>query len=323
MAFINMAKEIQGIAGPTLPLALAKTYVQRALSKILDQNLWSFQLGESGWLSPSQIVAGTITATVGSQTITGNAVATTAWQAAGVTQLKQMQIRIPSFNLYNIVNYDGVSTLTIDRPWQETSSGVGLGYRMYQAYYPEPVSDFKRWMTRGVRDFTNGFWLWTNQNQSFLADQDPQRQVFGPPSGYVVPYRNSFTASPVLLFELWPHPISVLSWSLYFVRNGVTLVNDGDTLPYPLTEDLVILRAKKSAYKFRESQKSDSLVRGSGANWQFLVKDDDDEYQEKLRDVMNKDLDAVNNFLTKMRRDTSRGQGGFYNAVTQTLTVGR
>src|SRR5580698_7393333 len=118
MAFQNMYQQLLGIPG--LNLALAKTFINEAFAMIQDQNVWSFQCKVGGWLTPGLLGGsysgqgqnqsfnagamflspGTISVQPYTNLITGDAVATAAWN--GVTSpplLTQQQIRVPSFSI--------------------------------------------------------------------------------------------------------------------------------------------------------------------------------------------------------------------------------
>ena len=261
MALQNMAFEIAGELGMPFPLAVTK--INEALSTIQDLQQWSFQLQESGWLTPGLLFGGgptqslgTITATAYSTTIVGDATAAGQWQnylnAGTRPLLTQVQIRTMPYSLYNIIAFDGVNTFTIDRPWLEPS-GAGLAYAIYQAYFPAPVQDFKRFLE--IRDTTMATPLdYWSKSRVDLSLEDPQRLISNIPS-HVIPYEqdarpNSSTLG-FMLYELWPHPWSSLPYTFSYERKGAPLVNPSDTLPYPFTEDFVKWKAKEMAYLWK------------------------------------------------------------------------
>src|ERR1700677_4188299 len=186
---------------------------------------------------------------------------------------------------------------------------------MYQAYYPVPsavpgVPDFKRFLA--VQDFQNGddldYW---SLKQDALANRDPQRQIFAN-ADYVVPFavdqRPGSATFGYMLFELWPHQLSQLSYHLYFLRNGQLLVKDTDTVPYPLDEETTLWRAKMLMYEWKESQKGETAARGSGADFRFLMEAANAAYVDKMRQIRAKDRDLVDNFIRKIRhKRLSRG----------------
>lgn len=325
MALRDMIGNLSGRI-PKLSSQLARTFINDALSKIGDENTWSFNLFESGWLTQNLVQAGTITATIGSASVTGNAAAAAAWAALGLN-LTKMQIRLPAYNLYSVIAFAS-PVITLDRPWMEPA-GAGLSYLMYQAYYPSPVASLKRWLT--IRDFTNAanldFW---SKKQSDLAANDPPRTIFQNPS-CVVPFKSdtrgqgTATPSPTLgymLYELYPHPLAQLPYALYGEQNLPALTNPGDTIPYPLTEECVLHRARELAYEWKESQKGDDTHRGSGADWKFLRGAAKAEYDDRIKDIRKSDRDLVDSFVTKIRRRNATLGAPFYSAVTNTASVG-
>lgn len=324
MAFIDMAKEIQGWMG-SVPISLAKTLVNRSLEKIYETNNWSFQIQESGWFTPGEFQGGTITTTLGSNQIVGDATAQAVWNALPAQfPITQMQIRLPAYALYDVVFYNpGTGTLTIDRPWAEPS-GTGQTFMLYQAYFTSPVQDFKRWLA--VRDFTNAASLiWWEWKQTDLDLWDPQRTVYNLPD-HVVPYkvdtRAGTSTSGWLRFELYPHQLAQLPYSLYFLRKGPTLVNNADTVPYPLSEKLVLSRARMLNYEYKEAQKGEQVARGSGADWKFLYQAANAEFQDEMKDIRKVDRDMYDQYIKKLRRKTPANGAPYYSSVTGQANVG-
>src|SRR5580698_2206976 len=195
MSFITMAKTLADGEIPGVALRLAKNKINAALGKVYDETDWSFQTRNDGaWLCPGLVAStGTVTATPGSNKVIGDAVASAAWAAVTSPLLTVLQFRNPAYSLYNIVTYDTTTnppfgTLTLDRPWMEPVTGPGQPYWMYQAYFPVPVQDFRKFLA--ILDTTNNarvnFWDYGPED---LATEDPQRLIFGPvvPT-YAVPY---------------------------------------------------------------------------------------------------------------------------------------
>lgn len=191
--------------------------------------------------------------------------------------------------------------LTIDRPWMEPPQ-VNGNYLIYQAYYAAPPN-FKRWWN--IRDTTNNNLMdsWS-KSQIDLANDDPQRTIFDQPY-FVVPFqmdtRPGSTTYGQMLFELWPHPISQLPYTWQCQANWPALVQLNDNVPYPLTEELVRQRAYEMVYLWKESQKGDDQERGSGANWQFLIKAHNEEYKALLKEIRIMDRHLVDLYFTKAR----------------------
>jgi hypothetical protein len=194
------------------------------------------------------------------------------------------------------------ATLTLHRPWMEPAQD-NAGYLIYQAYFPAPAG-FKRWIN--IRDTTNNNAMdWWSKTQADLALEDAERTDFDEPL-YVVPFQTDTRAGSAtygqMLYELWPHPISQLPYTFGCQVNWPALVNPNDTVPFPLTEELVKLRAYEMLYLWKESQKGDEMERGAGANWQFLTQAARAEYANRLKQCRNMDRNLVDLYFTKMLR---------------------
>lgn len=311
------------MAGLSLPLS--QTFVNEALRKICDETTWSFQLIEGGWITPEEVTAGTVTAVLGQSTVTFDATAQAAIAAIPAPFLiTTFQFRLPAYAIYSIVGYNpGTGIATLERPWEEPA-GAGLSYMLYQCYYPAPVANFKRWIS--VRDFTNGANLFTQRRKQVdLNEADPQRTIFENPTD-VVPYKqDTRTGSSTLgymLYELYPQPLSTLPYALAAVSTGPQLVNPTDTLPFPLTEDLVKVKSRIVAYEWKEAQKGADQKRGSGADYRFLMQAAQTEYEDRLLPVKKIDRDLVDNFIVKIRRRPATIGAPFYSAITGQANVG-
>jgi hypothetical protein len=345
MSFVNMQKELLGDV-PGIALPYAKTTINQALATIYDEQRWSFQVAEAGWLTPGLLGGlngnptpaspGTITVAPYSTAIVGDAVATAYWAAlVGMPLLTQQQIRLAAYSLYNIIAYDNGSnpltspnypyaTLTIDRPWMEPAQ-LNAAYMIYQAYFPVPVQNFKKF--GAIRDTTNNNWVnYWKRDQAWLSVNDAQRTVFDQPV-YAVPYevdaRPGSATLGNMMYELWPHPLSVLPYTYSYLYGGPLLALPSDTVPYPLNEELVMWRAKSMAYLWKFSQMSDGMERGSGADWKYLSESAMANYKLRLKSVKLLDAGLGDLYWTKVER----GVGGAnwsdgYETTIGTLNVG-
>lgn len=329
MAYQDIIGRLRGVAAK-LPSSYAGTLANNGLQAIYDESTWSFMLQSGAWLTPglagggSGVSPGTITTTIGSPTVVGNATAATLWASLTNPTVTSYQIRLSQYSLYNIVAFTGGTTLTLDRPWMEPASGAGLSYMLYQAYFVTPPR-FKRFLA--IQDFTNANWLnFTRYKQSDLAVLDPQRTIFDLPT-YVVPLSTDQRAGSAtlgqMLYELWPGPLSVLPYYLYMVVDGPLMVLPSDDPPYPITNELVQLKAEVRAYEWLEAQKGAEYQRGSGADTKFLLGVAEKLYQQRLLPIKKRDRDLCDNFISKIRRQwTPNGPGnGFYSAITGQGTV--
>lgn len=421
MAFQNLIQDVLGSI-PGMNRGLAATRINEALQRIQNDNMWSFQCLTGGWLTPpllggsysgqgqnqsfnagaTFLSPGTITVSPFTNTITGDAVATAAWN--GITSppfLTQQQIRIPYYSLYSIikqgnngtvayatvltpgssqtpgtytvpvldpsigagatvsitVNANGtvtlppvvltvgsgystpyitfshggtaatfsvslIAVLTIDRLWMEPAQ-VNGSYMVYQAYYAFPPG-YKRLFN--CRDTTNNnamdFWSYT---QIDLANIDAERTVFDQPL-YIVPYgidqRPGSATIGQQLVELWPHPLSQLPYTFMCQCNWPALSLPTDTIPYPLTEEIVRQRAYEMCCLWKEGTKGDDMERGSGANWQFLAKAYHEEYKELLKQIRIMDRHLMELYFQKARQTPSPGYQDGFATETGQLNVG-
>lgn len=335
MSLITMSKSL-ALEIPGVAQSFAGTKLNEGLQKTYDETDWSFQTQQAGWNNPGLVASlGTVTVTPYSATVTGDAVATAAWAAlSGRPLLTELQFRNPSYALYNIIAYDGsgsppFATLTLDRPWMEPITGAGQTYWIYQAYFPVPVSDFTKFIE--IRDTTNNAPVdFTSISQDDLSVMDAQRLIFGPAvPTYAVPWGTDMrVGSPTLgyiLYEIWPHNLSHIPYSFSYKRSGPLMVKMSDTVPYPLTEDLVTWRAKEILYQYKEAQKGEQVERGSGANFQFLAQAAQAEYQSRLKQIRAKDANLHRDFLTHSRSGlgAQRTNDGYSTEQLGLLNIGR
>ena len=173
----------------------------------------------------------------------------------------------------------------------------------YQAYFAAPAG-LKKWLA--IRDTTNNQPMnWWTYTQVDLSEIDPQRTDFSQPE-YVVPYgpdtRQGSATFGQFLYELWQGPLTVLPYTFQCEASWPALVNPSDTVPYPLTEELLKFRTYEVISLWKESQKGDEMERGSGANWQFLAKAYREEYQSRLKVISLVDRQLCDLYFTRMRR---------------------
>lgn len=328
MAFIDLYSEITGCV-PKLDVDLAKKLVQRAFLDVQRYNLWSFQLFDANWTSPVVINGGTVTTTQGANTIVFDATASAlilpiATVGPFPTPLTQRQFRIGIGTIYNIwaiVNNGGIVTLTLDRPYAEASA-TASPYMIYQCYYPAPYRDQYAWIN--VRDMINynDLDIWSTREKVNL--QDPQRTIFYLPTKVVYYQTDQNPASPTYqwpLWELWGQPQYSLTYQLCGIRRLV-LVNDTDTLPASIGEDVVIEMSKVKAYEWAEANKGD-MPRNAGSDFRFLIGDAKKEYERLMFAYRRNDRNLVDNFLNVRRhRNWLSNTDGYYNSIANSANPG-
>jgi hypothetical protein len=330
MSFGSMSYEVSGSV-PGLDLDLASTKVREAWHTIRKLRGWSFQLGSGGFSTPGQVNLGTVSVVFGSPTVTADATASTEWASASIygSLLSQRQFRIGGGTIYNIIAYavvGGFGVLTLDRPFTDSlTSLTGLGYLIYQPYWPTPTKEFIRWLA--VRDMTNVRWLNVNADyeQRRSTDMaDPQRQIYENPL-MLLPYQTDQRAGSSTLgwfqYEMYPGPISQYTYQTWYMWEGPDLVNPSDELPEPISEKLVKSLARVSSYEWAEANKDPQNPRGSGADFRFLMGAAQTQYEAELKICRVNDREKVNLFNATMTRVGSPAPFSTFNPATGVLSV--
>lgn len=332
MAYADMFSEIRGCV-PKLAISYAKTLVNRAYRVVRERNLWSFLLFEGQWIAPPSIGTGTVTTTQGLNTITFDATALAAINAAQIAQpyslITQRQFRITPGGLYSIFAFDTATGIaTLDRIYGEASV-TGSSYLIYQAYYVPydnsgPITDFKSWIS--VRDMARFNDLFTDRmTQENLNATDPQRMSFTVPTD-VVPYQRdqnpASAAYGAFRFELWGHPLFNITYQLYGLRRGTDLVSPADTIPPALGEDCVLALARSMAYEWAEANK-DMSPRSSGPDFRFLMGASLKEYDTLLKMYRSQDRATVDNWFSVRRSSIPTNFWPYYSTLSGTANPGR
>ena len=179
-----------------------------------------------------------------------------------------------------------------------------------------------------MQDFINAapldYWSYSRQDLSII---DPQRVNYNQPA-YVVPYEVDMrVGSPTLgyfLYELWPHPLSVLPYNFAYIRRGPLLSAPTDTVPLPLTDELVSWRAREIGYLWKEAQKGDGIQRGAGADWRFLSEAANKQYKFRFKTIADKDRDRALTYYNRFVRNAAIATTGEpFATITSGLNVGR
>lgn len=219
-------------------------------------------------------------------------------------------------------NVSLIAVLTIDRPWMEPPQWND-GYMVYQAYFAAPPG-FKRWWQ--IRDTSDNFEMdYSSFTQIDLAREDAERTVFNEPTMVVYYGQDQRPGSATLgqaVFELWGHPLSRLPYTFGCQCNWPPLKNPNDTVPFPLTDELVKWRALELMALFKESQKGDEMERGSGTNWQFLAKAYHEEYEQRLKQIRIMDRHLVDLYFTKVRHTPEAGYQDGFATMTGQINIG-
>lgn len=328
---IDMVSELEQLV-PGLSRIRAKTLVNRALQYVQDSCLWSFQLQRGGFSTPEVTTAGTISCTLGQNTITGDSVASAAWIAQPLYWAPTLQqIRAQGFSIYSVIAMDTTNpsavVLTLDRPFVDPLPFfTGVGYQMFQAYIAAPPR-FKRWLT--IADMFNCWALdiWTARRTIDL--RDPARLYTSNPAmalamgqdlrGGGTPNQSATYGQQ--LYELYPNPQTEIAYQTYFVQDWPQLVSNSDTLPPPIDEEVVTQKALTWAYRDAESRKDVMAAKGSGGNYLALKKDSESDFLVRLKTLRLKDRDAVDSYFADMKSATA-GLMPYYNPMSGTANMG-
>ena len=273
--FGEIYSELVGL-NPAVSPFLAQKWINRAWRDILDTREWSFLLADGGFNAPPLIQAGAVSITQNSITVVANATAAAAFNAVGFNPpFTLYQFRVGSAgSLYNIVTYDGVNTLTLDRPVLEPTNAAA-GYMAYQAYFPPPpqaltgnlLYDFDRWIS--VKDPVNGIDLDLETDNAWLDWTDPQRTGGNNLAYGIFYYKADVQGNP--FYEFWPHPTAGQQFVCKYKRRGLAFSTGMQPLPQMIPEGLIINRALyRNVYPWCISQagRQPSLAK---VNWMPLM----------------------------------------------------
>lgn len=336
MSLLDMSSELAE-AIPALDRIYAKTLVKRAFRVVRDANLWSFQLAQGGFSTPNVTTSGSISIPggIGSNQIVGDAASSAAWQALPLYfQPPFQQIRATGYSIYSIISADygtlnpPFATLTLDRPFVDPLKNyTGVGYQMFQAYIAAPVG-FKRWLN--IADMFN-CWpmdVWTSRRTANMID--PARLYTSNPIcvfGLGADQRGAGTPTPSStlgqqLFELYPNPSTAISYQTYYVGNGPDLINNSDEVPYPITQDVVLEKAKTYAYEWCEGRKDVMAAKGSGGNYVALKRDAEETFRTRLKTLRLIDKDAVDAFNINMSSFMGSFRQPYFNSAVGRANMG-
>jgi hypothetical protein len=226
---------------PGVDLELIDGWIQGRYTRILDLVSWKRQEAESVLAAPQTVNAGTLTATLGSNAITGLG---TAWTVA----LNGLMIRINNTSEYYQFTYVGATSATLDRPF-EGPTAAALAYRIDQHIYVLPSN------CRIVRQVTPLHVRAKPLEQVSPADLNrisASRNVYGTPKYWAQTW-DSFSDPPQLQLELFPVPDcpdgsgNVLSWSVGYIFDQGDLDPDATSITLmPFVKPWAIIEGVKA-----------------------------------------------------------------------------
>jgi len=307
MPLDQLAAELMG-EFPGLDILVARNHVQKAWNDICDEGLWSWLVADDiPMAAPVVVNAGLVTVTQGSLLVVGDATASAAWlplalanpPLASPTLGQGRQFRIGSIGpIYNIVGYDGASTLTLDRAFAEPSLTTQT-YQIYRLYFAPPSADFLRSMS--ITNLHSPYPIWGKSltyNQEQLNRMDPQRGDQG--DAYkLASYKVATNGTPV--HELWPAPTNGNSYVALIQRRGgaanpltPTGVTPAVDIPLTLSPSLVITRAKYWAadWAVKNVNRHPDL---KGVNWYQVRAGEQKQYNEEMIKARRQDFEIFKN----------------------------
>lgn len=219
-----------------------------------------------------EAIGGTVTVVENALTVVVDSTMAAAINALATDPIGRRQIFIGSGggNLFEIRQWDGVDTLTLNRPVPITS-GDYTG-NIVKAYYLPPLveqavgidpaesSNFKCYHV--VKDKTNNFPLILDHASSWIDKRDPRLDSQGTPTHFLQfpPTTNRFPGSgndPGQIppgtprFQLWPIPTGTYVYEALYELLYWPLSDDTtSTLPETLNPDLVLYTAMVKALQW-------------------------------------------------------------------------
>jgi hypothetical protein len=307
----DLSAELMGEI-PGLSYLFAMKYVNRGISDIRKDYLWSWNIGEGVLICPSLVSTGTVTTTQFSASVVFDPTADAVLQTLVLANppLIKRQFRVSGGPVYNILAYDSPSrTMTLDRIYTETSVS-GSTYQIYRCYYDPPSqdgtianTDFLRYLT--ILNPAQGYTLTGRRlymPREELNRRDPLRSAQGSPY-FAVSYRptpNDPTLAGTvnqgqMQYELWPHPTFAVTLLAQYEKNHVDLA-PGDYIPNQLDPSLVKLSAYKYAYRWAASNMG-RIPELRGVDWRFLLADALKAYAIQLTESKRVDKEVMLNIL--------------------------
>jgi hypothetical protein len=260
----TLAAELKSWHADIDPLACLPL-VQRAYQDVRNAREWSFLKKTSAWFSPSPIIIGTCIVKQFLDIVVADATAAPLWLAVALPAAPQSpltlrQFRVAGGPIYNIIGFDGVDTITLDRPYLGPDDNAA-SYMIYQPYVPAPSVDFKRWLS----------WVDPNNNyriryrnlfhtQKEVDRRDPSRQSFSIPI-WVVDHDYVLMPGDTQMrprYELWPHPVQEIGYVIEYMTKGDAVLAT-DVLPPQVTDQCIMARARWYAHQFVANQPSTDL----------------------------------------------------------------
>jgi hypothetical protein len=316
MAFVDLTAELMGTI-PRISALHAQQLVNKAWGRIRDSRQWSFEfVADAQLFVPYAVSGGSMQATFGSKVVVADPTAADKLNAIAFANPPLAhpilgigrELRVGSTNRissptgpnYQIVSWDGVAHLTIDRPYGEASVDRAP-YQVLKCYYAPPAPppfdnltpDLRYVRYQVITNRNNGYAIfgpnlyWT---QAQLNAIDPQRGGQG--DAYIVAnYGRNSLGQPVI--ELYPNPVQFTTYSAtYWTRwPDLSFAQDLPTVPYELPEALMY-KAKALASDWALANVSTFPEVGQ-TNWVSYRQTQDKEYRDAIINCFKQDDELV------------------------------
>jgi hypothetical protein len=169
------------------------------------------------------------------------------------------------------------------------------------------------WTPRRTVDLTDPARLYTsNPSMALGLGQDKRGAGTG----------NASATLGQQLYELYPNPQTEISYQTYFVAEAPYLVNNADTLPAPLDEELITQKALTWGYRDAEARRDIMAAKGTVGNYLALKKDSEADFLARLKTLRLLDRDAVDSYMVNMKAATSGFNMPYYNPLSRTANMG-
>lgn len=205
---------------PGLSLDLLDGWIAAVYTEILDKIPWKRAEGQSIFQCPPSYAVGTITATQGSNVITG---AGTAW----TQQMSGLMIRVACQTEYYGFTYVSATSGTLDRPYEQLGAAA-LSYRIDQNIFSLPTACRIVRQVVPLHDRTKPLRMATPGELNRIA---ASRNDYGTPI-WAAPTWDSNTNPPVMQLELLPIPSvpdstgAILSFAVDYIYDQADLDAD-------------------------------------------------------------------------------------------------
>lgn len=287
MNFLQMSNKLK-LYVASLPIEHAKDLVNQAWRDVLDSSsTWTFNRTDTVLITPALVSAGTAAIVQGTTTITLDAVARAALNAApdlALIPASERQFRIATAtSIYNITAYNsGTGVLTLDRIVVENSNPAST-YQIFKSLYAPPSSDFLQWTT--LIDVKFGFNLDVLHNRDEVDWRDPQRTFSNQPY-WLAAYKAR--SDGLMLYEMWPYPTDYRIYPAAYQKRGVDFAAATDSPPPNIPSHLLLDRARFYAYEWAEANKG-SIKELQATDWKLLKAQVNAQYQDTLKRVRRQD----------------------------------